>query len=122
MKTRTAFQAGAIAVVLAASTVLSASVASADPRYDRYRGYGYESPRWDRDYRDEYRHRRDIRRNSVRYRNRYPRNEVVTLPYGCRKVVIRDRTYYTRDNVYYAYSPERRAYVVVNLPNISIGF
>jgi hypothetical protein len=124
MKIRTALQAGAIAVVLAASTALSASVASADPRYDRYRGYGYESPRWDRDrdYRDEYRHRKKVYRNSTRYRNRYPRNEVVTLPYGCRKVVIRDRTYYTRDDVYYAYSPERRAYVVVNLPNISIGF
>jgi hypothetical protein len=124
MKTQTALRAGAIAVVLAVSTALSASVASADPRYNRYRGYDYESPRWDRDrgYRDEYHPRKKVYRNSTRYRNRYPRNEVVTLPYGCRKVVIRDRTYYTRDNVYYAYSPERRAYIVVNLFNIGIGF
>jgi hypothetical protein len=124
MKTQAALQAGAIAVVLAVSTALSASVASAHPKHDRYRGYGYNSPRWDRDRddRDGYHHRRDIYRNSVRYRNRYPRNEVVALPYGCRRVVVRDRTYYTRDNVYYGYSPERRGYVVVNLFNIGIGF
>ncbi|NJM77267.1 MAG: hypothetical protein HC852_17650 [Acaryochloridaceae cyanobacterium RU_4_10] len=124
MKTQTALRTGAIAVVLAASTALSASVASAGPKHDRYRGYDYDySPRWDRGYRNEYRHhRKNAYRNSARYRNRYPRNEVVALPYGCRKVVIRDRTYYTRDNVYYAYSPERRGYVVVNLFNIGIGF
>jgi hypothetical protein len=122
MKTQTAVQAGAIAVVLAASTALSVSVASAHPKHDRYRGYGYNSPRWDRHDRDGYHHRRDIYRNSVRHRNRYPRNEVVALPYGCRRVVVRDRTYYTRDNVYYAYSPERRGYVVVNLFNLGIGF
>lgn len=125
MKTQTALQAGAIAVVLAASTVLSASVALAGPKHDRYDGGYYESPEWDRDrgYRGKsYYHRQDKYRNPNRYRNRYPRHEVVSLPYGCRKVVIRDRTYYTRDNVYYTYSPEQRGYVVVNLFNLGIRF
>jgi hypothetical protein len=67
---------------------------------ERYRGY-------DRDYDRGY--------------NRY--SDVVQLPAGCRKVVYRDRIYYTRNNSdYYTYDQNRRGFVVVNFPGVRIGF
>lgn len=38
-----------------------------------------------------------------------------TLPYGCRRVVIRERTYYTLNHqTYFVFSPLRNVYVVVD--------
>ena len=40
-----------------------------------------------------------------------------SLPSGCRRVVVRQTTYYTPDNsVFFTFSPSRNIYVVVNNP------
>ncbi|WP_404785961.1 hypothetical protein [Altericista sp. CCNU0014] len=141
MNTQTKLFTGAVALALAASTVLTASSASARPYNDRYyddRVVWEERDRDDRYYGRDYRfknrgdyrrfHRRLNRRNIYisppygRARGYYG-NRLVRLPDGCRRVVYRDRVYYTRDNnVYYAYDNDRRDYFVVNLPGIRIGF
>lgn len=54
--------------------------------------------------------------------NNYPRS-FSRLPNGYRRFVSQNRTYYTQDNqAYYSYSPESKAYVLINLPGISIFF
>ncbi len=134
MKTLKRLQTGAIAVTIAASAIFPALQVDAHPKRDHYNGHHHGSDRWNQNYRsddrDEYRTRYKDYRNDDRdeYRARYKRQnryngyEVRNLPPGCRKVVVRDRTYYTRDNVYYTYNPERRAYIVVNLPSFGVRF
>jgi hypothetical protein len=136
---------GAIALVLSTSTVLSASNASARPYDDdRYNGHHYGTvwSQHDQDARDRYDRRNDresrfnnrddyrynnrrnvyIYRPSQRYRNNYD-NRVVRLPDGCRKVVYRNQTYYTRNNYdYYTYDTGRQGFIVVNFPGVRIGF
>jgi hypothetical protein len=152
MNTKAKLFTGAIALVLATSAVFSASSASARPydndrdsdQYDRQDNgtawwkrehdeqYQNRSDRWnDREFRynnrDNYRYdnRRNvyIHRPSERYRG-YDRNyNVVQLPTGCRKVLYRDRIYYTRNNYdYYTYDQNRRGFIVVNFPGVRIGF
>jgi hypothetical protein len=119
MKNLKKLQAGAFLVTLAASAVLPTSDAFAHPKHRTYNGHDYGAARWEQNY------RQDDRDN---YRERYDRNdryrsyEVRRLPEGCRRVVVRNRTYYTRDNVYYTYNPTRRAYVTVNLFNLGLSF
>jgi hypothetical protein len=81
----------------------------------------------DRDFndRDYYRvKRRKVYVNEPYRRNRYyPSNSIVRLPDGCRRVVYRDRTYYTRDNnQYYTYDSDRRGFIVVDFPGVRLGF
>jgi hypothetical protein len=121
--------------------------------YDRYNGHDNGAAWWkgdrndrhsDRDYRfndrDDRYNDRDYRfnnRNIYRQFNRrnnvyiyppsrrggYYGNSIVRLPDGCRRVVYRDRVYYTRDNdVYYSYDSDRRGFIVVNFPGVRIGF
>lgn len=133
---------GAVALTLAASAVLTASSASARPHDDDRYNNGYERGKaeWKREraerYRDRYEDERlDDRDDNWRYSRKnvyvvpapryriYPGTRVVRLPDGCRRVVYRDRTYYTRDNnVYYSYDPVRRGFVVVNVLGLKIGF
>jgi len=45
------------------------------------------------------------------------------LPNGYRRVISHNKTYYTQDNqAYYSYSSASDAYVLINLPGISISF
>jgi hypothetical protein len=150
MNTKAKLFTGAIALTLATSAIFSATSASAgsydDDRYDRK--YGISSAQRDRYERLEDRYERlkdryerlnnrDHRYNSRRnvyinrsyqpygsyYNGNYYNRSIVRLPSGCRRVVYRDRTYYTRNNYdYYTYDSNRRGYVVVNLPGIRIGF
>lgn len=146
MNTKTRLFTGAVALVLAATSVLStASDASARPHDDdRYNGRDNGAAWWkgDRDLRRDDRYNdRDARfndrdRDYSRYNRRnvyinrpyqryqtYPSNSIVRLPDGCRRVVYRDRTYYTRDNnQYYTYDSNRRGFIVVNFPGVRIGF
>jgi hypothetical protein len=141
MNTKAKLFTGAVALALSASAVLTASNASARPYDYDYQYSGDHNRRveeWKREHSDRYRNRRDDERSSDRYDNWryprrstyipdryrvYPRSTIVRLPYGCRRVVHRDRTYYTRDNdTYYSYDPVRRGYVVVNLGGLNIGF
>jgi hypothetical protein len=151
-KTRLFTGAIALALA-ATSTLLTASDASARPRrdydYDRRDNgaawwkrdhdawYRNRSVRYrDRDNRyrdrddrfnddDDYRYERRnvyINRPYQRYRS-YPNRTLVRLPDGCRRVVYRDRTYYTRDNnEYYTYDSDRRGFIVVNFPGVRLGF
>jgi len=154
MNTKTRLFTGAVALALAATSVLfTASNASARPYDDdRYNGRDNGAAWWngDRDLRhrdrdDRYNDRRDrfndrdvrsydhdyyrynrrnvyINRPDQRYQT-YPSNSIVRLPDGCRRVVYRDRTYYTRDNNnYYTYDSNRRGFIVVNFPGLRIGF
>lgn len=137
MNAKARFFTGAVALVLGASTVFAASGASADPGdHDRY-SRDRQSSQWNQNQNDrgQYNGRRDNERfenrndrNSGRYNNRannrynYQRS-YTRLPNGYRRVVVRNRTYYTYDNnAYYAYSPNSRSFVLINLPGISIGF
>lgn len=149
MNNKTRLFTGAVALVLAATSVLStASNASARPYdNDRYNGRDNGAAWWKRDRDVRYRDRddryndRDARfndrdRDYSRYNRRnvyinrpyqryqtYPSNAIVRLPDGCRRVVYRDRTYYTRDNnQYYTYDSNRRGFIVVNFPGLRIGF
>jgi hypothetical protein len=138
MNLKTKLFTGAVALTLAATTVLTASGASARPYdYDRYNGRDNGAAWWkqdrdddynDRDYRrDLNRDRRFNRRNVYIYspsrRRSYYGNSIVRLPEGCRRVVYRDRVYYTRDNdTYYSYDTGRRGFIVVNFPGLRIGF
>jgi hypothetical protein len=138
MNTKAKLFTGAIALALAAtSTVLTASNASARPYdYDRDDGHHDRAAWWNRDHndrgfrfnnRDDYRYnnRRNvyIYRPSQRYRTYDRDSNVVRLPEGCRRVVYRDRTYYTRDNYeYYTYDSGRQGFIVVNFPGVRIGF
>lgn len=149
MNNKTRLFTGAVALVLAATSVLStASNASARPYdNDRYNGRDNGAAWWKRDRDVRYRDRddryndRDARfndrdRDYSRYNRRnvyinrpyqryqaYPSNALVRLPDGCRRVVYRDRTYYTRDNNnYYTYDSDRRGFIVVNFPGVRIGF
>jgi hypothetical protein len=101
-------------------------------QYDRFNRYDRYDSRWSNDDRnawsndrDDYRYNRRnvfINRPSQRYQT-YPSNGLVRLPDGCRRVVYRDRTYYTRDNYqYYTYDSDRRGYIVVNFPGLRLGF
>jgi hypothetical protein len=159
MNTKNRLFTGAVALALAATSVLSiASNASARPHDDddQYNGRDHGAARWNRErdvryydrdarYRDrddrykryyredigwsndldDYRYDRRnvfINRPSRRYQT-YPSNGIVRLPDGCRRVVYRDRTYYTRDNnQYYTYDSDRRGYIVVNFPGLRLGF
>jgi hypothetical protein len=148
MNTKAKVFTGALAIALSASALLTASNASARPYDDDY--YSRQDngvSRRDRDHNERYQNRRERwndrefrfnnrddyrynnRRNVYQYRpdqqyqnyNRY--SNVVRLPDGCRRVVYRDRTYYTRNNYdYYTYDPGRRGFIVVNFPGIRIGF
>jgi hypothetical protein len=135
MNTKTKLFTSAVALTLAATTLLTATGASARPydddRYDNDRGngsFGWQQDRNDdyndRDYRRDRSIYRRLERNYTPYRRRgYYGNSIVRLPDGCRRVVYRDRVYYTRDNdVYYSYDNDRRGFVVVNLPGLRIGF
>lgn len=133
MNTKTRIFTGAVALALAAtSTLFTALDASAKPHDDRDR-HDNGAAWWKRD-RDNRYYRYD---NPDYYRNGrtvyiyqpyqqyqvYPRNTIVKLPYGCRSVVYRNRTYYTRDNNnYYTYDSDRRGFIVVNFPGVRIGF
>jgi hypothetical protein len=45
----------------------------------------------------------------------YVGDNYYSLPHGCRRVVIRERTYYTLDNLaYFVFNPLRNVYVVVD--------
>jgi hypothetical protein len=45
----------------------------------------------------------------------YPGATYSALPSGCRRVYVRNRPYYTRDNkTFFTYLPTRRLYMVVN--------
>jgi hypothetical protein len=150
MNTKTRLFTGAVALALAAtSTLMTASDASARPRYGDYYRHDNGAAWWKRDRDDWYRNRnvryrdrdnrfndRDDYRDDYRYNRRnvyinrpyqrygiYPSNPIVRLPDGCRRVVYRDRTYYTRDdNQYYTYDSNRRGFIVVNFPGVRIGF
>jgi hypothetical protein len=135
MNTKTKLFTGAIALALSASALLTASNASARPYDDdNYYRRDNEAAWWKRDREDRYEReyrfnqRYNNRRNvyryrpSERYRNYYD-TRVVRLPEGCRRVVYRDRTYYTPNNYdYYTYDSSRRGFVVVNFPGVRIGF
>ena len=134
MNTKIRLFTGAVALALAATSVLfTASDASARPYdYDRYNGNGNGNGAawWKRDrYNDPdyYRYSQTIYINQPYQPYQpyqvYPSNTIVRLPYGCRRVVYRDRTYYTRDNKnYYTYDSNRRGFIVVNFSGLRIGF
>jgi hypothetical protein len=153
MNTKAKLFTAAIALALATSAVFSASNASARPYdndrdYDRYDHQDNGAAWWKRERDDRYQDRRDRRndqefrynnRDNYRYDNRrnvyiyrpteryrgYERrySDVVQLPEGCRRVVYRDRIYYTRNNYdYYTYDQNRRGFIVVNFPGVRIGF
>jgi hypothetical protein len=95
-----------------------------DDRYNdrRDRFNDRDARSYDRDYYRDNRRNIFINRPSQRYQT-YPSNGLVRLPDGCRRVVYRDRTYYTRDNnQYYTYDSDRRGYIVVNFPGLRLGF
>jgi hypothetical protein len=93
-----------------------------------------EAKPWKHKHKHEYRHGRehydtrydrgrydDSRYDEGRYHSRprayyyNPGSHHAALPSGCRKVVVRQRTYYTRDNnVFFTYNPARNIYIVVN--------
>ncbi len=131
MNTKTRIFTGAVALALAAtSTLFTALDASAKPHYDRDRhDNGIAWGKRDRDNRydksDYYRNGRTvyIYQPYQPYQHQVYPNTVVRLPYGCRTVVYRNRTYYTRDNNnYYTYDADRRGFIVVNFPGVRIGF
>ena len=145
MNIKAKFFTGAIALAVTASTVLAATNASAYPGdNDRYDGqnsnqteqYGhrqdYNRSRQDRDrynnnqtgqYGDRYDHNRS-RQDRARYdeyrSQGYPDRIEGSLPSDFRRVVYRNRAYYTRDNHYYTYDSYSRAFITVHLPFLSI--
>ncbi len=137
MNTKTKLLTGAAALALAVSTVLTASGASARPYdYDQYNDHDHGTAGWrrdrddrynDRDYRRDRSYRRfdhhDVYISPPSRRGGYYGNTFVRVPDGCRRVVYRDRVYYTRDNdTYYSYDSDRRGFIVVNFPGLRIGF
>jgi hypothetical protein len=80
-----------------------------DVRYDRGR---YDDARYDR---GRYDNGRYHSRPRIYYYN--PGSYHAALPSGCRRVVVRQRAYYTPDNnVFFTYNPARNVYIVVNNP------
>lgn len=134
MKTQTKLFTQVIGCVLATSTVLSTTVALANP-YNGNRNYGYNhsyNSRYGRDY-DRYygngrqsypgRSTRIIYKTNNGFNNNRPGVTVLRLPEGYRRVNYNNRVYYTRNHRdYYAYDPVRRGYVVVNLSGLNIRF
>jgi hypothetical protein len=66
------------------------------------------------------------RNNNNRYNNRNINNHpryFTRLPNGYRRFVSQDKTYYTQNNqAYYSYSPADRAFVLIDLPDMSINY
>jgi opacity protein-like surface antigen len=95
-----------IAVVLSAAM---ANVVEAKPwKHKHHHGYqGYEQGEaW-------WKHKHN-KRHRVK-KKYYVGERYHSLPSGCRRVVIRERTYYTYDNqAYFVFSPFRNVYVVVD--------
>ncbi len=127
---------GAVALAVGASTVLAATNASAypgdnDQRDSRYNNrtqqdrsrYDNDRNRRDNDqpYRDRSQYNKNVYNNT--YNNtqyRYPERFQGSLPSGFRRVVYRNRPYYVRDNHYYSYDSNSRAFINVRLPLINI--
>jgi hypothetical protein len=134
---------GAVALAVGASTVLAATNASAYPRdNDRYDSQYNNRTQQDRGRNDNdrgrYDNNRNRRGNDQPYRdqsqynkniynrtynlnqNQYPERFQGSLPSGFRRVVYRNRPYYVRDNHYYSYDSNSRAFINVRLPFINI--
>jgi Ni/Co efflux regulator RcnB len=131
MNTKAKFLTSTVAAVLSASTVFAASSAFASPRDSDQYLRNKISQTWSRDRDGQYRNGRDNGRfeyrndrNNGRYNRRtdYPRS-FTRLPNGYRRVMYRNRPYYTLNNdAYYSYNSSTRSFVLINLPGISIGF
>jgi hypothetical protein len=131
MNTKAKFLTSTVAVVLSASTVFAASSAFASPRDNDQYLRNNSSQTWSRNRDGQYRNGRDNERfdyrndrNNGRSNRRidYPRS-FARLPNGYRRVMYRNRPYYTSNNdAYYSYNPSTRSFVLINLPGISIGF
>lgn len=122
----------AIAVVLSTSTGLAASNAYTQSGENVQYYRNHDSKEMSQNNRNgQYRDRQDNQpfnnqndRNNGRNmrRNDHPRS-FSRLPHGYRRVVARNRTYYTQDNdAYYSYNPYSRSYVLINFPGVSIRF
>lgn len=93
-------------------------------RYNNRRNDDPYNNRWrdnDRSRDQSWNGNRGVVWNSGRSRSRTiyytPGSYHSSLPSGCRRVTVRQRTYYTPDNnVYFTYRPDQNIYVVVNNP------
>ncbi|MCG9893326.1 MAG: hypothetical protein MH252_19915 [Thermosynechococcaceae cyanobacterium MS004] len=135
MRINSRVQAAVLAIAVL-SVGLSTLSAEAKPKKgDRYereyyeKSYGRDEDRWKSDrrrsrydddrrydsrYDDDDDNWRRNRSRTVYYR---PGSRHSRLPSRSRKVVIRQRTYYTPDNnVFFTYSPARNIYIVVDNP------
>jgi hypothetical protein len=118
MNIKTRLFTTAIALTMTASAVLAATNASAYPgENDQYRqnnsrvqqDRGRGNNNWNQNHRGR----------SDNYRTHgYPKRIQGTLPRDFKKVVYRNRTYYTRDNRYYAYDTNSRSFISVILNNL----
>jgi hypothetical protein len=102
----------AIALLSVGFTTLNAE---AHPKYKHRHNNGHHGDRYNSRYNDDAipwnngRSRRTVRYNPGSYYS--------SIPSGCRRVVVRQRAYYTPDNqVFFTYSPARNVYIVVNNP------
>jgi hypothetical protein len=128
MRINKRIQGAAVAIALL-SVGLTTLSAEAKPKYGHHRNHGYDQGRYDSRYEDRYDQGRydESRYNDDRYNDRrensrrdvyYPGSYRSSLPSGCRRVVVRNRTYYTtpNNNAFFTYSPTRNLYIVVNSP------
>jgi hypothetical protein len=139
MKITTNLFAGAVTFVVTASTLLAATNALANPSNDEreiYQNNNRTEQDWgrynnNRIYQGERRYDRGRYNNRIQQGNRrydnyrshgYPDRIRGSIPNDFRRVVYRNRTYYTRDNFYYTYEPASRSFINVRLPFFSIQF
>jgi hypothetical protein len=96
---RTAYRASAITIALILSATLISAV-EAKPKWKHWHKRQDHGAAW---WKKGKPHPRYYHGQEYRY-----------LPSGCRRVVIRQRVYYTNNDVYFVYSPIRNVYIVAN--------
>jgi hypothetical protein len=125
---------GAVVAIALLSVGLTTLSAEAKPKHGHHHNNGYKQGHYDARYnQDRYDQGRydESRYNDDRYNDRYndrrersrrdayyPGSYRSSLPSGCRRVVVRNRTYYAtpNNNAFFTYSPARNLYIVVNNP------
>jgi hypothetical protein len=114
---------GAVTLIVAASTLLAATDALANPSNDE-RDIYQNNNRTEQNrgrYNNNWGQQNERRYDNYRSRG-YPDRINGSMPYDFRRVVYHNRTYYTRDNYYYTYEPSSRSFINVRLPFFSIQF
>jgi hypothetical protein len=119
MRMNQKIQGAAVAIALLGIGFTALS-AEAKPKHKYRNDYRHHDGRYDARYDyDRYDNDAILRNNgrsrrAVRY---YNGSSYASLPSGCRRVVVRQRAYYTPDNrVFFTYNPARNIYIVVNNP------